>query len=358
MLPIDPAWHGGGADSSAGVTGQHVPPARVFVGRVPELRALDAALFAARAGEPQVVMVQGEAGIGKSSLILEFLGRQRGFPVIAASGETAETLLPYGVVQQLAAGAAARSPGVLAGLGLLSDGPGPGVDPLAVGVELRALISSLQGKQTAAVVVEDLQWADLPSARALLFACRRLDAARALVILTCLPAAMSQLGEGWARFVSGDRCASALTLRGLDAGELGLLCRQLGRAELPERTVRRLADHTGGNPVLVRALLDEAQRAGLLAEHGRVRTTSSCPTWYPTKVKKTSIYLDDADVERLRRIAAEEGRSQAEVVRAALSAYEHARDVPRVFALEGSWEGDGSSVADVPEHELLAGFGG
>ncbi len=82
------------------------------------------------------------------------------------------------------------------------------------------------------------------------------------------------------------------------------------------------------------------------------------PTWYPTWVKKTSVYLDDADVERLRRIAAEEGRSQAEVLRAALSAYDHARAVPRVFALEGSWAGAGSSVADVPEEELLAGFGG
>jgi predicted transcriptional regulator len=46
-------------------------------------------------------------------------------------------------------------------------------------------------------------------------------------------------------------------------------------------------------------------------------------------VKKTSIYLDDSDVERLRRIAAEEGRSQAEIVRAALSAYERARTAPR-----------------------------
>ena len=75
-------------------------------------------------------------------------------------------------------------------------------------------------------------------------------------------------------------------------------------------------------------------------------------------VKKTSIYLDDSDLERLRRIATEEGRSQAEIVRAALSAYERARTAPRAFALEGSWEGDGSSVADVPEEELLAGFGG
>jgi hypothetical protein len=82
-----------------------------------------------------------------------------------------------------------------------------------------------------------------------------------------------------------------------------------------------------------------------------------CPTWYPTWVRKTSIYLDDSDVERLRRLAVEEGRSQAEIVRAALSAYEQARTAPREFALEGAWAGDGSSIADVPEEDLLAGFG-
>jgi predicted transcriptional regulator len=93
-------------------------------------------------------------------------------------------------------------------------------------------------------------------------------------------------------------------------------------------------------------------QGGSAAEH------THCPTWYPIWVRKTSVYLDDADVERLRRIAAEEGRSQAEIVRAALSAYEQARSAPRAFVLEGSWAGDGSSVADVPEEELLAGFGG
>jgi predicted transcriptional regulator len=74
-------------------------------------------------------------------------------------------------------------------------------------------------------------------------------------------------------------------------------------------------------------------------------------------VRKTSVYLDDSDADRLRRLAAEEGRSQAEIIRAALSAYERSRANPRVFELEGAWAGDGSSVADVPEEELLAGFG-
>jgi len=249
--------------------------ARVFVGRGPELAALGEALAAARAGEPRVVMVQGEAGIGKSSLVSEFLGGQQGLPAVSASGETAETALPYGVVQQLAAEAAAVSSGILAGLELLSRGPGPGADPLAVGVELRALISSLQDEQAAAVVVEDLQWADLPSARALLFACRRLGADRALVVLTGRPAAASQLGEGWARFVSGDRRSSVLTLSGLDAGELGLLCRRLGRTGLSERTAGRLTDHTGGNPLLARALLEELTDEELSAAGGSFRAPRS-----------------------------------------------------------------------------------
>lgn len=251
-------------------------PARVFVGRGPELDALDAALAAARAGEPQVVLVQGEAGIGKSSLILEFLGRQRGLTAVMASGEAAEAVLPFGVVQQLSAGAAVASPGAAAALDLLSEGPGPGADPLAVGVEVRALISALPRRQSAAVVVvEDLQWADLPSARALLFACRRLGADRVLVVFTGRPGATSQLGEGWARFVSSDRRASVLTLKGLDAGELDLLCRCLGRAGLSERTVGRLADHTGGNPLLARALLDELSDDELRAQGEFLRAPRS-----------------------------------------------------------------------------------
>jgi DNA-binding CsgD family transcriptional regulator len=251
---------------------QSAAPARVFVGRRPELGALAVALAAARAGEPQVVLVQGEAGIGKSSLIFEFAGSQSGVPAIIASGEAAEAALPYGVVQQLAA---AASPGVLAGLGLLSRGPPGGADPLAVGVELLALISALQGDDAAVLVVEDLQWADLPSARALLFACRRLAADRVLVVLSCRPEGMARLGEGWARFAGGDRRASGLTLGGLDVEELGLLCRRLGRRGMSDRAVRRLADYTGGNPLLARALLAELPDEALTATDGSLRAPRS-----------------------------------------------------------------------------------
>ena len=191
------------------------------------------------------------------------------------------------MVQQLAAGAASASPDVLTGLKLLSRGPRPDADPLAVGVELCALILSLQcnplgnslgnslGNETAAVVVEDLQWADRPSAKALLFACRRLSAEHALMVLSCRAEGASQLGEGWTRFISGDRRASRLALGGLDVGEIGMLCRQLGRTGLSERAVRRLASHTGGNPLLARALLAELTDEALKATTGHFRAPRS-----------------------------------------------------------------------------------
>ncbi len=254
---------------------QQTRPARVFVGRLPQLDALASALAAARAGEPQVVLIRGEAGIGKSSLIFEFLERQRGLPAVIASGEADESALCFGLVQQLAAGAAVAAPGALARAELLSRGLHPDTDPLMVGVELRALISSLQTKQAAVVVAEDLQWVDLPSARALLFACRRLGSDQVLVILSCRAEGMPQLGEGWARFISGDRRASAMSLGGLDDGELGALCQQLGRSRLPGRTVRQLADYTRGNPLLARTLLVELTDEALNATGGLIRAPKS-----------------------------------------------------------------------------------
>ena len=166
----------------------HTRPARVFVGRLHELDALGTALAAARTREPQVVLIQGEGGIGKSSLILEFLASQPGLPAIIASGDAAEAALNYGLVQQLATGTATATAARAPARRMQSTWDlHPDADPLAVGVKLRALISSLPSNQATALVIEDLQWADPPSARALLFACRRLDSDQVLVILTCLP---------------------------------------------------------------------------------------------------------------------------------------------------------------------------
>lgn len=75
-------------------------------------------------------------------------------------------------------------------------------------------------------------------------------------------------------------------------------------------------------------------------------------------VRKTSVYLSDEDRRRLATLAKRERTSQAQVIRRAIASY-----VPRRveggggFALARSGEGPGGSIADVPEDELVEGFG-
>jgi DNA-binding CsgD family transcriptional regulator len=247
----------------------------VFVGRHRELDVLTAALASARTGEPKTIMVHGDAGIGKSSLIVEFLRGRPDVPAIAIGCVEAEAALAYGVIRQLAAATVAVWPRALSGRGLLTAGPGADDDPLAVGEELRALLAGLARRQPVTVVIEDMQWADRPSADALLFACRRPASDPVLVVLTCVEPRTGGLGEGWRRHLGDDRRARVLRLRGLDAAEVGLLCEALGRGGLTERAIRRIADFSGGNPLFALALLDELPDDVLAAPDGLSRVPRS-----------------------------------------------------------------------------------
>ncbi len=75
---------------------------------------------------------------------------------------------------------------------------------------------------------------------------------------------------------------------------------------------------------------------------------------------KTSVYLDAGQVERLRRLANEEGRSQADLLRAAVDAYEPQTSQDRNFALAAGFrriDDAARAISQIPEHELLDGFG-
>lgn len=74
-------------------------------------------------------------------------------------------------------------------------------------------------------------------------------------------------------------------------------------------------------------------------------------------MRKTSVYLDDADAARLARLAAQEGVSQASLLRRAIRAYVPVSRSTGPFALDGAGEGPGGSIADVDERELMVGFG-
>ena len=74
-------------------------------------------------------------------------------------------------------------------------------------------------------------------------------------------------------------------------------------------------------------------------------------------MKKTSVYLEAEQVQRLRQLATSQGRSQAEILRDAINWYAEHVERSRDFVLAGVAEGPGGSVADIPEEELLRGFG-
>ncbi len=241
--------------------GVHTAEVDHFVGRTSELAVLDAEMRAVRDGWPRVVLVEGEAGIGKSSLLSRFISGHRDVRVLRAIGDEAEMLLAWGVVDQLLAGAglAATEGSPQAGAAQRKD-----ADAMAVGAQLVEVLGDLQGgDRVVVVVVDDLHWSDQLSARALLFALRRMQADRVLGLVSVRPGELSRLGEGWRRFAGGDHRVTRLRLGGLSAEELVAMARTLGVGDLSGRAVAQLLDHTGGNSLHCRALLEELGPDGL-----------------------------------------------------------------------------------------------
>jgi DNA-binding CsgD family transcriptional regulator/tetratricopeptide (TPR) repeat protein len=241
--------------------GVHTAEVDHFVGRTSELALLDAEMQAVRGGRPRVVLVEGEAGIGKSSLISRFVSEHRDVCLLRAGGDEAEMLLPWGVIDQLLAGAGPAPGKEPARAGVARR---KGADPLAVGAQLVEVLGDLQcGDRIVVVVVDDLHWSDQSSAQALLFALRRMQADRVLGLVSARPDELSRLGGAWSRFARGDDRATRLRLDGLGARELVAMARALSVGDLSPRAVAQLLDHTGGNSLHCRALLEELGRDGL-----------------------------------------------------------------------------------------------
>ena len=74
-------------------------------------------------------------------------------------------------------------------------------------------------------------------------------------------------------------------------------------------------------------------------------------------MKKTSVYLNESDIDRLAWLAERERTSQAEIIRKAIATYQPGGPRDRSFAGLASGEGPGDSVADHDEDEVLEGFG-
>lgn len=222
----------------------------MFVGRTDALAHVHAALRRAASGSAGMVVVAGPAGIGKTALVGRFLAATSVDQVLHASGEEAETSLAFGVIDQLLAAVAPppgwspRSPGEVH------------TDPLVAGAALLELLGELQAAGPVVMVIDDAQWADRASLAALTFVVRRLRMDRVLTILVVRDVADPHLPDGLRRLASADATVQ-IRLGGLPTTDLQLLSGSMLSRPLSARAVARLWRHTEGNPLHVRALLQQ-----------------------------------------------------------------------------------------------------
>jgi hypothetical protein len=245
-----------------------------------ELGLLADALERAAAGDARVVMVEGEPGVGKTSL-LEWVGRraaQDGFTVLRARGGSLERTLGWGVARQLfeipvmraapstrralLRGSAALASPVLGFGGEPSHTAGGLVKDFSLEHGLYWLVSNLTERSPLALLIDDAQWCDEATLEWLVYLARRCEQLPLLVVLatrTGEPDAPSALLELIASEpVTASLRLSALGLEGTEA----LLQRAYG-SMVDGSFGRACYEWTGGNPLFVTELAIELTAEGI-----------------------------------------------------------------------------------------------
>jgi DNA-binding CsgD family transcriptional regulator len=229
-----------------------------LLGRQREYDVLDRLLDAARAGEGAVLLVHGEPGAGKTSLLEYAVGAARHFRVVRTAGVEGEMELPYAALQQLCSpilDLRERLPDpqrdALAVAFGLNAGSAP--NPFLVGLAVLGLLSEAAEERPLLCVVDDAQWLDRASARALAFVARRQLAEKIALVFAARepPEALAGFPELYVAPL-GDRDARALLESVLPA-------------RLDDQVLERLIVETRGNPLALLELprgLTATQLAG------------------------------------------------------------------------------------------------
>src|SRR6478736_3205668 len=217
-------------------------PSEQLLGRERERVALDRLVEAARGGHGGVLVIHGEPGVGKTAL-LEYAGEEgRALRVLRTVGVEGEMELPFAALQQLCSPLLDRSErlpdpqrdalGVAFGL---SAGQAP--NPFLVGLAALGLLSEDSEERPLLCLVDDAQWLDRASARALAFVARRLLAENIAFVFT-------------AREV-GDALAGLPELRVEPLGhrDARTLLESVLPARLDEDVLDRVVLETHGNPL-------------------------------------------------------------------------------------------------------------
>ncbi|MFC9971585.1 ATP-binding protein [Spirillospora sp. NPDC127200] len=220
-------------------------------GRDAELATLDRLLQLARAGRSGVLVLRGEAGIGKTALLDHAAASAADMRVLRATGVEYESALPYAGLHLLLRrhldrvdALPERQARALRDALALGDGAASPGDRFLVGLAVLTLLSDLAEERPLLCVVDDAHWLDSATAEALLFAVRRLEA-EPIVVLLAVRDSDGPAADAPAFAASG---LPELRLAGLpEDAAAGLLAERA--AELPRHVRHEILTAAMGNPL-------------------------------------------------------------------------------------------------------------
>ena len=253
-------------------------PAEGLLERELELQALEQAVARACAGNGGATVIEGHAGIGKTSLLehARRCGASRGMRVVSATGAELERTFPYGIVRQFFESFLftveaqertkwLRGTAKLAGTMFREErepSPRP-AEEFALLHSLYWMCVNIADERPLLMLLDDAQWADVPSLRYAEFTCRRIEQLPFLfVVATRLPdeqapaPLLSLLTQPSAALVR----PSPLSLNAVNE----LIRARLDR-DCDSSFTQACHDVTGGNPFLLGELLREALKEQLPA---------------------------------------------------------------------------------------------
>ena len=219
-------------------------PDRGLRGRRSECESLDRLIAGARGSQGSVLVLRGEAGVGKTALLKYLFGSASGCRIVRAVGVESEMELPWAGLQQLCSPfvdrlehlPAPQRDALAIAFGLQA---GNAPDRFLIGLAVLSLLSELAEDLPLVCVVDDAQWLDEASSQTLAFVARRLVVEQiALVFAVREPSDESEL--------SG---LPELMVEGLADGDARALLESVITGPLDEQVRDRIVAETRGNPL-------------------------------------------------------------------------------------------------------------
>ena len=229
-----------------------------LLGRRSECDRLSNLVAAAKAGRSQVLVLRGQAGIGKTALLDFLMERATGCRVARAAGVESEMELAFSGLHQLCSPyldrlnklPAPQEDALATAFGLR---PGSAPDRFLVGLAVLTLLSDVAEERPLICVVDDAQWLDQASSQTLQFVARRLAAEPVAMVFAVRESEDEPGFAGLPHFV----------VRGLSTHDAAALLRSRVTGTLDPRVQDRILAESHGNPLALLELPRELSAAQL-----------------------------------------------------------------------------------------------